>query len=378
VRAVIRFLRVPNCRRVYEPEKRPTTAGGEPRDRSGFHSGPNVHCRIKRPRAKSKENAVTRRGVMSAAAYCALSVSVSLLNAHVVTFLPSVTPLLAAQAASTSLALALASRVGPREVCVGACREFPLALAFSAALWTRMEANRHASQSTILVARHLVPLVILPMERVVLGRRAPAELAAPLVAVALGAFAFARGARPENEEYSSPRRGGVVLAAHVLVTAAQLVMAKASVGDVNGSGGGRRKRAAYAAGVNAAMALVFLAASALRRRSAFYFWSTDVTTMTSARLFATLATIPLSILIVHVQTETQAKSSAAGFAALNNAAKAFSVVGSVAIGERAPTSASLIGLVATLIGGLWYARVSARLKARPEALVPKKEKKKRS
>ena len=42
---------------------------------------------------------MTRRGVMSAAAYCALSVSVSLLNAHVVTFLPSVTPLLAAQAA---------------------------------------------------------------------------------------------------------------------------------------------------------------------------------------------------------------------------------------------------------------------------------------
>ena len=323
---------------------------------------------------------MTRRGIMSAAAYCALSVSVSLLNAHVVTFLPSVTPLLAAQAASTSLALALASRVGPREVCVGACREFPLALAFSAALWTRMEANRHASQSTILVARHLVPLVILPMERVVLGRRAPAELAAPLVAVALGAFAFARGARPENEEYSSPSGfGGVVLAAHVLVTAAQLVMAKASVGDENSeNGGGRRKRAAYAAGVNAAMALVFLAASLLRRRSAFYFWSTDVTTMTSARVFATLATIPLSILIVHVQTETQAKSSAAGFAALNNAAKAFSVVGSVAIGERAPTSASLIGLVATFVGGLWYARVSARLKARPEALVPKKEKKKRS
>jgi len=317
---------------------------------------------------------------MSAAAYCALSVSVSLLNAHVVTFLPSVTPLLAAQAASTSLALALASRVSIREVCVGACREFPLALAFSAALWTRMEANRHASQSTILVARHLVPLVILPMERVVLGRRAPAELAAPLVAVALGAFAFARGARLENEEYSSPRGfGGVVLAAHVLVTAAQLVMAKASVGDENGeNGGGRRKRAAYAAGVNAAMALVFLAASALRRRSAFYFWSTDVTTMTSARVFAILATIPLSIVIVHVQTETQAKSSAAGFAALNNAAKAFSVVGSVAIGERAPTSASLIGLVATFVGGLWYARVSARLKARPEALVPKKEKKKRS
>ena len=322
---------------------------------------------------------MTRRGIMSAAAYCALSVSVSLLNAHVVTFLPSVTPLLAAQAASTSLALALASRVGPREVCVGACREFPLALAFSAALWTRMEANRHASQSTILVARHLVPLVILPMERVVLGRRAPAELAAPLVAVALGAFAFARGARPENEEYSSPSGfGGVVLAAHVLVTAAQLVMAKASVGDENGSGGGRRKRAAYAAGVNAAMALVFLAASLLRRRSAFYFWSTDVTTMTSARVFATLATIPLSILIVHVQTETQAKSSAAGFAALNNAAKAFSVVGSVAIGERAPTSASLIGLVATFVGGLWYARVSARIKARPEPIVSGKEKKKRS
>ena len=319
---------------------------------------------------------MTRRGIMSAAAYCALSVSVSLLNAHVVTFLPSLTPLLAAQAASTSLALALASRVGPREVCVGACREFPLALAFSAALWTRMEANRHASQSTILVARHLVPLVILPMERVVLGRRAPAELAAPLVAVALGAFAFARGARPDDEEYSSPRGfGGVVLAAHVLVTAAQLVMAKASVGDENSeNGGGRRKRAAYAAGVNAAMALVFLAASLLRVGDG----DTTDGTMTSARVFAILATIPLSILIVHVQTETQAKSSAAGFAALNNAAKAFSVVGSVAVGERAPTSASLAGLVATFVGGLWYARVSARLKARPEALVPKKEKKKRS
>ena len=114
---------------------------------------------------------------MSAAAYCALSVLVSLLNAHVVTFLPSVTLLLAVQAASTCLALALASRVSPREVCVGAVREFPLACMCSAALWTRLEANRHASQSTILVARHLVPLVILPMERVVLGRRASAELA---------------------------------------------------------------------------------------------------------------------------------------------------------------------------------------------------------
>ena len=62
---------------------------------------------------------------MSAAAYCALSVLVSLLNAHVVTFLPSVTLLLAVQAASTCLALALASRVSPREVCVGAVRAFP-------------------------------------------------------------------------------------------------------------------------------------------------------------------------------------------------------------------------------------------------------------
>ena len=61
----------------------------------------------------------------SAAAYCALSVLVSLLNVHVVTFLPSVTLLLAVQAASTCLALALASRVPPREVCVGAVRAFP-------------------------------------------------------------------------------------------------------------------------------------------------------------------------------------------------------------------------------------------------------------
>ena len=338
---------------------------------------------------------MTRRGVMSAAAYCALSVSVSLLNAHVVTFLPSVTPLLAAQAASTSLALALASRVSPREVCVGAVREFPLALAFSAALWTRMEANRYASQSTILVARHLVPLAILPMERVVLGRRAPPELAAPLVAVALGACAFARGGRPENsapanalananEEYASPRRGGVVLAAHVLVTAAQLVMAKASVGDEK-EGGGRRKRAAYAAGVNAAMALVFLAAGFFRslnsarvfffaRASLFVGSRRDETNthafLTSARhSMAILATIPLSIVITHVQTETQARSSAAGFAALNNAAKACSVVVAVGVGETAPTSASLAGLVATVLGGMWYARVSARLKAKHEARV---------
>lgn len=343
---------------------------------------------------------MTRRGVMSAAAYCALSVSVSLLNAHVVTFLPSVTPLLAAQAASTSLALALASRVSPREVCVGAVREFPLALAFSAALWTRMEANRHASQSTILVARHLVPLAILPMERVVLGRRAPAELAAPLVAVALGACAFARGGRPENgapanalananEKHASPRRGGVVLAAHVLVTAAQLVMAKASVGDEKRSGG-RRKRAAYAAGVNAAMALVFLAAvffpslnSArfFARASLFVGIRRDETNthafLTSARhSMAILATIPLSILITHVQTETQARSSAAGFAALNNAAKACSVVVAVAVGETAPTSASLAGLVATVLGGMWYARVSARLKAKHEARVSGEKKKK--
>ena len=49
----------------------------------------------------------------------------SLLNVHVVTFLPSVTLLLAVQAASTCLALALASRVPPREVCVGAVRAFP-------------------------------------------------------------------------------------------------------------------------------------------------------------------------------------------------------------------------------------------------------------
>ena len=343
---------------------------------------------------------MTRRGVMSAAAYCALSVSVSLLNAHVVTFLPSVTPLLAAQAASTSLALALASRVSPREVCVGAVREFPLALAFSAALWTRMEANRHASQSTILVARHLVPLAILPMERVVLGRRAPPELAAPLVAVALGACAFARGGRPENgapanalananEEYASPRRGGVVLAAHVLVTAAQLVMAKASVGDEK-EGGGRRKRAAYAAGVNAAMALVFLAAGFFPSLNSARFFARasllvgdgDETNthvfFTSARRkkMAILATIPLSIVITHVQTETQARSSAAGFAALNNAAKACSVVVAVGVGETAPTSASLAGLVATVLGGMWYARVSARLKAKHEARVSGEKKKK--
>ena len=319
---------------------------------------------------------------MSAAAYCALSVLVSLLNAHVVTFLPSVTLLLAVQAASTCLALALASRVSPREVCVGAVREFPLACMCSAALWTRLEANRHASQSTILVARHLVPLVILPMERVVLGRRASAELAAPLVAVAAGAFAFANGGREAEDgagvvfaaAVSSPRRGRVVLAAHVFVTAAQLVMTKRSVGSGRERGGGRRRRAAYAAGVNAAMALVFLAASILRR-SAFSFPKTfSSRTLTSARRWTILATIPASIAIVRVQTETQAATSAAGFAALNNAAKAFSVLVAFAVGEKAPTSASLAGLVATFAGGLWYVRVSARLKAGPEASRPGKTK----
>jgi len=315
---------------------------------------------------------------MSAAAYCALSVLVSLLNAHVVTFLPSVTLLLAVQAASTCLALALASRVSPREVCVGAVREFPLACMCSAALWTRLEANRHASQSTILVARHLVPLVILPMERVVLGRRASAELAAPLVAVAAGAFAFANGGREAEDgagvvfaaAVSSPRRGRVVLAAHVFVTAAQLVMTKRSVGSGRERGGGRRRRAAYAAGVNAAMALVFLAASILRENSAFSFAFSSLITLTSARRWTILATIPASIAIVRVQTETQAATSAAGFAALNNAAKAFSVLVAFAVGEKAPTSASLAGLVATFAGGLWYVRVSARLKAGPEASRP--------
>ena len=316
---------------------------------------------------------------MSAAAYCALSVLVSLLNAHVVTFLPSVTLLLAVQAASTCLALALASRVSPREVCVGAVREFPLACMCSAALWTRLEANRHASQSTILVARHLVPLVILPMERVVLGRRASAELAAPLVAVAAGAFAFANGGREAEDgagvvfaaAVSSPRRGRVVLAAHVFVTAAQLVMTKRSVGSGRERGGGRRRRAAYAAGVNAAMALVFLAASILRKSAfSFSFAFSSLITLTSARRWTILATIPASIAIVRVQTETQAATSAAGFAALNNAAKAFSVLVAFAVGEKAPTSASLAGLVATFAGGLWYVRVSARLKAGPEASRP--------
>ena len=319
---------------------------------------------------------------MSAAAYCALSVLVSLLNAHVVTFLPSVTLLLAVQAASTCLALALASRVSPREVCVGAVREFPLACMCSAALWTRLEANRHASQSTILVARHLVPLVILPMERVVLGRRASAELAAPLVAVAAGAFAFANGGREAEDgagvvfaaAVSSPRRGRVVLAAHVFVTAAQLVMTKRSVGSGRERGGGRRRRAAYAAGVNAAMALVFLAASILRKSAYSYLYAFSSRTLTSARRWTILATIPASIAIVRVQTETQAATSAAGFAALNNAAKAFSVLVAFAVGEKAPTSASLAGLVATFAGGLWYVRVSARLKAGPEASRPGKTK----
>ena len=319
---------------------------------------------------------------MSAAAYCALSVLVSLLNAHVVTFLPSVTLLLAVQAASTCLALALASRVSPREVCVGAVREFPLACMCSAALWTRLEANRHASQSTILVARHLVPLVILPMERVVLGRRASAELAAPLVAVAAGAFAFANGGREAEDgagvvfaaAVSSPRRGRVVLAAHVFVTAAQLVMTKRSVGSGRERGGGRRRRAAYAAGVNAAMALVFLAASILRKSVFSSLAFSSLITLTSARRWTILATIPASIAIVRVQTETQAATSAAGFAALNNAAKAFSVLVAFAVGEKAPTSASLAGLVATFAGGLWYVRVSARLKAGPEASRPGKTK----
>jgi hypothetical protein len=163
-----------------------------------------------------------------------------------------------------------------------------------------------------------------------------------------------------------------VLAAHVFVTAAQLVMTKRSVGSGRERGGGRRRRAAYAAGVNAAMALVFLAASILRK-SAFSF-AFSSRTLTSARRWTILATIPASIAIVRVQTETQAATSAAGFAALNNAAKAFSVLVAFAVGEKAPTSASLAGLVATFAGGLWYVRVSARLKASPEASRPGKTK----
>ena len=142
----------------------------------------------------------------SALAYCALSVLGSLLSAKTAEWLPRSSPILALQAACASawFVWRRRRRTSLASVARGAARAFPLALAFSAALWTRMEANRHLTQSTIVVARHLIPLVTIPLERVVLGRPIRPSVVAPLACVALGAALYADAPRARFSPRDTP------------------------------------------------------------------------------------------------------------------------------------------------------------------------------
>lgn len=63
-----------------------------------------------------------------------------------------------AQASSTTLWMASRRRPSPKRLVRGAARMLPLALMFSAVLWTRMEATKSLTMSTVVVARHVVGL----------------------------------------------------------------------------------------------------------------------------------------------------------------------------------------------------------------------------
>lgn len=298
----------------------------------------------------------------SALAYCALSVLGSLLSAKTTEWLPRSSPILALQAACASawFVWRRRHRTSLASVARGAAREFPLALAFSAALWTRMEANRHLTQSTIVVARHLIPLVTIPLERVVLGRPIRPSVVAPLASVALGAALYADAPRARF----SPA-GHAALLAHVLVTALQLVAAeRASAADHPDD---------FAARVNLAMTPVFLVGAARERRpsrsgsvrAAFADFAATIRDMPLARRWAVLATVPSATALSWAQARAQRNVSATTFMALNNAAKWIHLAtATAAFGEPAPTGTrQWLGLGLTFVGGAAYARASTREKA---------------
>ena len=299
----------------------------------------------------------------SALAYCALSVLGSLLSAKTAEWLPRSSPILALQAACASawFVRRRRRRTSLASVARGAARAFPLALAFSAALWTRMEANRHLTQSTIVVARHLIPLVTIPLERVVLGRPIRPSVVAPLASVALGAALYADAPRARF----SPA-GHAALLAHVLVTALQLVAAeRASAADHPDD---------FAARVNLAMTPVFLVGAARERgpergpsrsgsvRAAFAEFAATIRELPPARRWTVLATVPSATALSWAQARAQRNVSATTIAACNNAAKWIHIAAATtAFGEPAPKGTrQWLGLALTFVGGMAYARASTR------------------
>lgn len=299
----------------------------------------------------------------SALAYCALSVFGSLLSAKTAEWVPRSSPILALQAACASawFVWRRRRRTSLASLVRGVARVFPLALAFSAALWTRMEANRHLTQSTIVVARHVIPLVTLPLERVVLGRPIRPSVVAPLASVALGAALYADALRARF----SPA-GHAALLAHVLVTALQLIAAeRASAADHPDD---------FAARVNLAMTPVFLVGAARERgpergpsrsgsvRAAFAEFAATIRELPPARRWTVLATVPSATALSWAQARAQRNVSATTIAACNNAAKWIHIAAATtAFGEPAPKGTrQWLGIALTFVGGMAYARASTR------------------
>lgn len=296
-------------------------------------------------------------------------------------------PCCPAQALSTTLWMASTRRPSLKTWVRGVTRVAPLAMMFSAVLWTRMEASKHLSMQTVVVGRHVVPLVTLPMERVLFDKRPPVGAVWALALVTFGAALYAFGdlnvTSPREAASANFRSGGEkggqttravgMLMCHVMVTACQLVGTKYFITGDPATGGHPDDVVMF---VNAAMAPIFALTAASESGTLTYalteFRDTCITLETWQRL-CLCASIPAAASISWVQARTQHLLSATSFMALNNGVKVFSIVGSIyGMGGHPPSSSvAWGGLVATLIGGMAYAKEMSqkapRLKTRPKA-----------
>ena len=364
-----------------------------------------------------------RASASTALAYALASISLSLANvslsrrsdATTTTTTTTSCVVLACQCAFTSLVFFVVARRRDASFSLGrllrgaaSLRVAPLACAHAASALTRQAATSRLPLATVVVARHLSPLLVIPLELVC---DASSTLPTPraiegLLVVALGAGAYAHGTSPEGvdgvgaagmEEWNAGMRA---LAAHLFVTAAMLVATRLALlsdeevsdkvsdtcrttrsgGRGGGKGGGRRRSRrhpdAFTACVNAATAPVFALA-------AFVFsggGGGGASRATARDVSIAVATLPLAAAMSYAQTRAQAAFSATSFTAIGNVARAAaavvdaSLVGGVVRGGGGGDGGdgdggrnalvAWLGLFAVFYGNATYARETTREAAR--------------
>ena len=288
------------------------------------------------------------------AAYSVCNLGLSLVNQYSVAPGPQsihVPLLLLLQTFATSMYtlhgcnLPLREAFTPRKVALVA----PLGLLYSLQHQTRLHGMKLTSQTSVIVARQLVPLLVAGAEAALFRKRKDPRSLACLLLVFLGVVAYAYGSQLPGALPGAGARGAGALsvAAHLAATATAILYGKALSGRI------RPRELTFL--VNSFTFPLFLALCAFdEARGEGHVRRLVLESPALAKAVVVLS-LPLATCISLAQSEVQLRVSGTTFAVTGNVLKVATIGASIALGQKPPVGpVSWGGLSVAMGGGFLY------------------------